>query len=346
MKGAYTYLYLLISMKSASTQFVALALALGVDAAPEWDDEILEDISAECGPWADAFECERNTGYMVKNCLDSCYLHDRVHTAVLSGKPSLVNCNTTVGAFSIELHPSWAPWGVNRFLKLVEDGYFQETFFHNTVPKSHIGFGIGVDGRLVEKWARFAPISDDNPDGRPVSGGGFKRGMVSFLTPSGERHGRTTEVFIALADSDAFGQESWETPVGVVTEGLEHLEAMQFYPAGYGEALRSELAPLAGPERKELLTQHFPGMAKILSCSAHLPTDDMPQEQVEEEEQAQIVVETEAMTHGSPVAAAAARERQERRKRLRREEAAKKRTEERKRRRREEQGLSGFPLEY
>jgi peptidyl-prolyl cis-trans isomerase A (cyclophilin A) len=264
---------------------------------------------------------------MLRNCLESCYLHDRVHNAVLSGKPLNVECDTSVGRFTVELHPSWAPWGVNRFLKLVEDGFFRGSFFHDTVEHEHVGFGIGVDESLLSKWSNFPPISDDSPHGRPIQGGGFKKGMLSFVTPSGERHGRTTELFIALSDDEARGQKSWETPIGVVTKGLAVLENMHFF--GEGDVLRAELLPLPGSARKALVAQRFPDMAFITTCSARMPADELTKQQAAEEEEKEVKEEAEAMRTGSPAAAKAAAERRARRQRLRREEAVKKRTEER-----------------
>lgn len=40
------------------------------------------------------------------------------------GPATLVCCNTTKGVLNIEVHPSWAPLGAERFLYMVKDGFF------------------------------------------------------------------------------------------------------------------------------------------------------------------------------------------------------------------------------
>jgi len=39
-------------------------------------------------------------------------------------------------------------------------------------------------------------------------------------------HRATTQLFVAFSDSDHLGHEPWETPIGVVVEGMERLESM------------------------------------------------------------------------------------------------------------------------
>ena len=52
------------------------------------------------------------------------------------------------------------------------------------------------------------------------------------LTGSGP-NSRTSQLFIALrGDGGNFGKELWETPIGVVAEGMENVRA--FY-SGYGD---------------------------------------------------------------------------------------------------------------
>lgn len=41
-----------------------------------------------------------------------------------SGPVNIVCCNTTKGVLNIEVHPSWAPLGAQRFMMMVEDGFF------------------------------------------------------------------------------------------------------------------------------------------------------------------------------------------------------------------------------
>ena len=59
---------------------------------------------------------------------------------------------------------------------------------------------------------------------------------------------------MAFEDSDSLGSEPWETPVGLVVEGLERLEAMAMYgdfPAFGGAGPDPEL--IRGPGAKDYL---------------------------------------------------------------------------------------------
>jgi hypothetical protein len=181
------------------------------------------------------------------------------------------------------------------------------------------------------RWDSFPPISDDAPETKPVANG-FKRGMVSFIVPTGEEHGRTTEVFVSLRDDPTLGHRPWESPIGVVTQGLERLERMRMYgdppPLGAGPDL-SRLAESGGPEALRYLASDFGDMSFIESCEATLPADGTEAEH-EAEDQRQV---QEAAASGGATAALAAEkaagERRARRARIRREESVAKRTQER-----------------
>jgi hypothetical protein len=67
----------------------------------------LVDHHVDCGAWADFGECETNDGYMSQQCADSCYHQHIIRSAVLTGKPIIVHCDSTVGPFTIKLQPSW-----------------------------------------------------------------------------------------------------------------------------------------------------------------------------------------------------------------------------------------------
>jgi len=73
----------------------------------EWGDgfEVQGDTEADCAAWADLGECVKNEVFMVAHCAESCYHQHLIRSAVLTGKPFEVTCDTTVGPFTIELHP-------------------------------------------------------------------------------------------------------------------------------------------------------------------------------------------------------------------------------------------------
>ena len=53
---------------------------------------------------------------------------------------TIVCCNTTKGTLNIEVHPSWAPNGAERFLFMVKDGFF----------KTKVGLFRALKGFLVQ----------------------------------------------------------------------------------------------------------------------------------------------------------------------------------------------------
>ena len=60
------------------------------------------------------------------DCLDHIPLPDnRIHIVPPPAGPvTLVCCNSTKGILNIEVHPTWAPIGAERFLHMVNSGFF------------------------------------------------------------------------------------------------------------------------------------------------------------------------------------------------------------------------------
>jgi hypothetical protein len=84
---------------------------------------------------AEQDQCRINPGYMLAECAESCLHANLTYTAISKGLQIPVFCDTTVGPIEIELHPKWAPWGVERMLRLVGDDYFTNSpvrFSHAT----------------------------------------------------------------------------------------------------------------------------------------------------------------------------------------------------------------------
>ena len=75
---------------------------------------------------------------------------------------------------------------------------------------------------------------------------------------------RTSQLFIAYAPSSGFGRELWETPVGKVIEGMEHVEA--FY--SYGDMPPWGKGPVQGKIHSgpEYIEENFPLTDKFDVC--------------------------------------------------------------------------------
>lgn len=115
---------------------------------------------------------------------------------------TLVKCHTTAAEgrpFIIEVKRDWAPLGADRFLKLVESGYFTDVPFFRVVPGFLTQFGITPDKALRKYWREQGPIQDD-----PSQHMQIKRGYLSFA--GGGPNTRDMQLFIALAGAPHGGR--------------------------------------------------------------------------------------------------------------------------------------------
>ncbi|KAJ1427672.1 cyclophilin-like domain-containing protein [Ochromonadaceae sp. CCMP2298] len=162
----------------------------------------------------------------------------------LSQELPRVQCTTTKGPLTIEIHRDWAPLGADRFVELVKDNFFTDIAFFRCVKGFLTQFGIS-DKPDKKHWHR-ATIPDD-----PNLGLGIKKQYVSFA--GGGANTRSTQMFIAFEDLDFLGKEPWETPFGVVVEGAGTLKKLY---KSYGD-----IPPFGnGPDQQEI---HLQGNAYI-----------------------------------------------------------------------------------
>src|ERR1700722_7493660 len=73
---------------------------------------------------------------------------------------SRVRVETSVGDFTVEVHPDWAPLGAARFEELVRARYFDDSRFFRIVAGKWAQFGIAGDPRVAREW-RGRTIGDD-----------------------------------------------------------------------------------------------------------------------------------------------------------------------------------------
>jgi cyclophilin family peptidyl-prolyl cis-trans isomerase len=183
-----------------------------------------------------------------------------------NGKPVLVTCrpsNAHGDWIIFELRPDWAPIGVERFLQLVLDGFFNGAAFFRVVKDFLVQFGIAADPAVHKAWRDKGTIRDDSKATAPK--GAFKRGYLSFA--GGGTDSRTTELFIAFKDSTHLGAAAWETPIGFVKYGMEFIDKLY---AGYGD-----VPPFGnGPSQTDMYEQgsayikaKFPLLDTIEKCS-------------------------------------------------------------------------------
>lgn len=130
---------------------------------------------------------------------------------------------TSEGDFLIDVHRDWAPHGAERFLHLVEIGYYDDTRFHRVVPGFIVQWGLAGDPALTAEWLD-AYIPDDSVRVSNTRG----RIAFAFIGPGT----RSTQVFINLADNARLDSAGF-APFGEVLEGLDVVERLY---GGYGES--------------------------------------------------------------------------------------------------------------
>jgi peptidyl-prolyl cis-trans isomerase A (cyclophilin A) len=138
-----------------------------------------------------------------------------------------VALQTSKGKIVIEVHRDWAPHGADRFYNLARAGYYDNSYFFRVVRKKWAQFGVYGETNISTLW-RTQTIPDDPGVQSNV------RGTVAFAFSA--TNGRTTQVFINLADNtathDAPADAMPFVPFGKVIEGMEAADALN---AEYGE---------------------------------------------------------------------------------------------------------------
>jgi homoserine O-acetyltransferase len=142
--------------------------------------------------------------------------------AAVEAGPVEVAVETSEGEFVIAVHREWAPLGAERFLTLVESGYYDDARFHRVVPDFIVQWGLAGDPALTAEWMN-AYIPDD-----PVVASNT-RGRIAFaFTDPGTR---ATQVYINLVDNVRLDSTGF-APFGEVVSGMEVVDALY---SGYGE---------------------------------------------------------------------------------------------------------------
>lgn len=142
--------------------------------------------------------------------------------AATEAAPVEVAVETSKGEFVIAVHREWAPLGADRFLALVESGYYDDARFHRVVPDFIVQWGLAGDPALTAEWMN-AYIPDD-----PVVASNT-RGRIAFaFTDPGTR---ATQVYISLVDNSRLDSTGF-APFGEIVSGMEVVDALY---SGYGE---------------------------------------------------------------------------------------------------------------
>jgi len=149
-----------------------------------------------------------------------------------------VKCDTSKGAFTIEIHRDWAPRGVDHFYELVQERFFDDARFFRVVRNFVVQFGINKDPKVTSLWGRLN-LPDD-----PVKQSNV-RGTITYATAGPNT--RTTQLFLNLANNRMLDSQGF-APFGKVTDGMAVVDALY---AGYGDMPPGG----AGPDPTKIETQ-------------------------------------------------------------------------------------------
>jgi cyclophilin family peptidyl-prolyl cis-trans isomerase len=134
-----------------------------------------------------------------------------------------ITIETTAGKFAIVVHRDWAPQGADRFLKLVESHYYDDSRFFRVVAGRWAQFGIAGDPKIAQAW-RDRTIQDDELKQHNTIG------RIAFSNTGPNT--RSTQVYINLGDNSARNDgEAGFAPFGEVV-GMEVVRKLY---SAYGE---------------------------------------------------------------------------------------------------------------
>jgi peptidyl-prolyl cis-trans isomerase A (cyclophilin A) len=135
--------------------------------------------------------------------------------------------DTSKGKMVLQVQREWSPHGVDRFYNLVRHGYYDDARVFRIRAGAWAQFGIAADPKVATVW-RTRTIPDDP---RVISNA---RGTVAYAFK--DPNGRTTQVFINLADNAATHDAPQDgnpfVPFARVIEGMNAADALY---AEYGE---------------------------------------------------------------------------------------------------------------
>lgn len=148
-----------------------------------------------------------------------------LHSAMASASEWVIQ--TSEGEIRIQLFEQQAPITTANFKAYAEDGFYNGTIFHRTIPGFMIQGG-GFDGQFQQK-ATKAPIRNESDNGLKN-----QRGTLAMArTP--EPHSATAQFFINLVNNDFLDYRNGKhgyAVFGTVTQGMDVVDRIAGKPTG------------------------------------------------------------------------------------------------------------------
>jgi len=117
-----------------------------------------------------------------------------------------VRMDTTKGPIFMKIVPAWSPLGAQRFLQMVDDGFYKDICIYRGIPNFLIQFGVTND---TNRTGKYSKLPDDSLCGIP-----YLDGSVGFAAAGPNT--RTHTMCLFLGDAPHLGNTSVETPFGLV----------------------------------------------------------------------------------------------------------------------------------
>ena len=120
------------------------------------------------------------------------------------GDNPVVSLNTNFGPIIMELYEQQTPGTVSNFLKYVNDGDYNNSFFHRSVANFVIqGGGFKTTSTTFTSTAQFSAIPTDAPITNEP-GISNVRGTVAMAKLGGDPNSATSQFFVNLSNSNSF----------------------------------------------------------------------------------------------------------------------------------------------
>ncbi len=163
---------------------------------------------------------------------------------------------TSAGPFEIEVTRAWAPRGADRFFRLVDGGYYDDSRLFRVIPGYIAQFGIAGDPAFARAW-RLAYFPDD-PQRRPCV-----RGAVAFADQGPNT--RATQIFVNLADNPQLDTGEF-APFGRVVAGMAAVDRLHGYGRAGPQGERTDQGAIFDGGNA-YLDAHYPALDRIVRAS-------------------------------------------------------------------------------
>jgi len=133
----------------------------------------------------------------------------------------VIQFETSMGRFCVQLNSEAAPKSAKNFLAYVKAGHYDGLIFHRIIPGFMVqggGMDAGLDSRKTKK-----PIKSEADNGLSN-----KRGSIAMARTQ-DPHSATSQFYINLVDNDfldATHNPPGYTVFGEVVEGMDVIDAM------------------------------------------------------------------------------------------------------------------------